>query len=65
MLNHRHITMSNTMKPQYILIYGNPVNGFAYVGPFKSYSDAHDHGEHRGYSEYWLSELVSEEEDKK
>jgi hypothetical protein len=53
------------MKPQYILIYGNPVNGFAYVGPFKSYSDAHNHGEHMGYSEYWLSELVSEEEDKK
>jgi hypothetical protein len=53
------------MKPQYILIHGDPVNGFAYVGPFKSYNDAHNHGEQSGYSEYWLSELVSEKEDKK
>lgn len=53
------------MKQQYILIHGNPVDGFSYVGPFNGYSAAHDHGEHMGYSEYWLSELVSEEEDKK
>jgi hypothetical protein len=49
---------------KYILIHGNPVDGFAYVGPFDTASDAHNHGEQIGYSEYWLSELVSEEEDK-
>jgi hypothetical protein len=52
------------MKPQYILIHGNPVDGFAYVGPFDTASDAHNHGEHMGYPEYWLTVLVSEKEDK-
>lgn len=46
------------IKTQCILIYGNPVNGFAYVGPFCNPSDAHNYGEHMGYPEYWLTELV-------
>jgi hypothetical protein len=40
-----------------VLIYGNPVDGFAYVGPFNSSNEAHNYGEWMGYPEYWLSEL--------
>jgi len=50
---------------EYILIHGNPVDGFAYVGPFDTVSDVYNHGEHMGYPEYWLTVLVSEKEDRK
>jgi len=48
--------MSN-QNTQYLLIAGDPVNGFQYVGPFATPSEAHDKGEQLGFEEYWIARL--------
>lgn len=54
--------MSNEKK-QYILISGNPVDGFNYTGPFDAASAAHDHGEDCGFAEYWIADLTTPTEE--
>ena len=46
------------MVAPYVLIYGNPVDGFTYVGPFNSLHEAHNYVEWMGFPVYWLSELM-------
>jgi hypothetical protein len=47
------------MTQQYLLIAGNPVSGFQYVGPFTTSSEAHDEGEQLGFEEYWITQLAA------
>lgn len=45
----------------FVVITGNPVNGFTIVGPFESREDAFNSAE-RFDADWWISELVSLEE---
>lgn len=53
------------MTELYIIIIGNPVEGFEYLGPFKTRGDAIEFGE--GLSniggDYWIASLQSPLED--
>jgi hypothetical protein len=44
---------------KYLLVYGNPVDGFNFSGPFDSQQDAIDHGNSSdmGDQPWWVSEL--------
>ena len=42
---------------RYILIFGNPVDGFNYRGPFDTHEDAHNYGDPI-IEEWWIAELT-------
>lgn len=42
---------------QWLLIAGNPIDGFQYVGPFATPGEAHDEGERNRFAEYWIAPL--------
>ncbi len=48
----------------YILITGNPVDGFHFVGPFLEINDANEHAEiFYKNNEWWIAHLKKPEED--
>lgn len=49
--------MNNPVE-QFILITGNPIDGFLYIGTFKDSSDAIEYAElHLKHTEYWINLL--------
>ena len=42
----------------YIIITGNPVQGFTYQGPFTGRDVASDYGEYITDTDWWLAELL-------
>ena len=46
------------MAKQYIVIYGNPVAGFSYVGPFFSFESASRFVENDS-GDWWIQEIAS------
>ena len=43
------------MDQQFIVIYGNPAEGFTYVGPFASHDDAVDYAQvDNAPSDWWI-----------
>ncbi len=44
------------MATDFILIKGNPVDGFEFVGPFPSNEDAMEHGD-SVKTDWWVAEL--------
>ena len=44
---------------RYILITGNPVNGFKFCGPYDTHHDAVVDGEHVHNGDWWVAELYS------
>ncbi len=42
---------------QFILIYGNPIDGFSYVGPFDSRDDASQYAEDDAPADWWIVTL--------
>lgn len=47
--------------PKYVLMHGNPIDGFKLIGPFTTLNDAHYEGEIVN-DEYWITELIEPEE---
>jgi hypothetical protein len=41
----------------YIMIYGNPCDGFRYVGPFEDHDLALAYGEAGASGDWWITEL--------
>ena len=42
---------------QYIIAYGNPAEGFTYVGPFATFSEASEYTEDERGDSWWIIEL--------
>ena len=43
---------------KYIIVYGNPIDGFNFRGPFDTHADAVTYGEHVEDDEiWWITEL--------
>jgi hypothetical protein len=49
------------MSNKYILIYGNPVDGMKFEGPFEEFEDAEDHTLFHD-NDWWIAELKDPEE---
>lgn len=45
---------------KYLVILGNPVNGFAFVGPFDSHSEAGVYAERRGFDQWWVASMMKQ-----
>lgn len=46
------------MKTQFILIVGNPIEGFMYVGPFEDGDRANEYGQtHLEDAEWWVDRM--------
>jgi hypothetical protein len=45
---------------QYLLITGNPVDGFVFMGPFRSHSKASIYAERHcsHHTEWWIGEMI-------
>ena len=43
---------------QYVLVIGNPIGGFNFIGPFPSIAAAEEHGEPIN-EEWWVAPLIS------
>lgn len=41
----------------YVLIYGNPVDGLEFIGPFNSHETAIQHAETYILSDWWIAEM--------
>lgn len=41
----------------YIIVFGSPVEGFSYCGPFESHEDALDYAEDHRETSWWIAEL--------
>ena len=41
------------MKASYIIVYGDPANGFSFIGPFEYHGDARRHAEQEIQGDYW------------
>lgn len=41
------------MSADYIVVCGDPVNGFSFIGPFEYHGDATRYAEQELHSEYW------------
>lgn len=48
--------MANTL-----LIVGNPVDGFQYIGPFADAGDATSYAEEHCHADWWVAEMQSME----
>jgi hypothetical protein len=48
------------MQEQYIVVCGNPVDGFTYVGPFADHDTAENAGD-RIDQDWWIAELEAPE----
>lgn len=49
---------------KYLIAFGNPVDGFGFIGPFDSAEDANEYAEHdRDLScvDWWVVELIAPE----
>jgi hypothetical protein len=42
---------------RYIIVYGNPVSGVAFEGPFPSHEEAAEHAEANVENSWWIAEL--------
>lgn len=44
---------------KYIFVYGNPIDGFRFVGPFDDRDEAVEYGESEppGSADWWIAEL--------
>jgi hypothetical protein len=42
---------------QVLLIVGNPVDGFIYIGPFETYEDATEFAEKNDHDYWWATDL--------
>jgi hypothetical protein len=42
---------------KFILITGNPVQGFQYLGPFDTHTDAENAGDHLTGGDWWVATL--------
>ena len=50
------------MDIKHIIVYGNPVDGFSFIGPFDDHESAHEFAEeYKGGVEWWV--LTLEEPD--
>ena len=47
------------MNEPYIVVRGNPIDGFHYIGPFKSFDDAHAYAEDCEET-WWIAPLEEE-----
>lgn len=46
------------VEPWHVVVYGNPVNGFTFVGPFHDRDDAVKYAENEPYNDnWWIAEL--------
>ncbi len=41
----------------HVFVYGNPCDGFRFVGPFEDYDAALQYGEAEGDGDWWITEL--------
>ena len=49
---------ASSMTEKYIVITGNPVDAFDYIGPFETTDDANDYAENRlPHDDYWVTAL--------
>jgi len=57
--NDHSVSVQEVMSPhQFIVIAGNPTEGFIYIGPFHSWEDAQFYCEDMGMkSDYWIGIL--------
>lgn len=47
-------------KGCYVLIVGDPVVGYDYIGPFDGYEEAVKYGEDQGYDQtWWATQLLT------
>ena len=52
------LVVTNKSDEQFIVIMGNPVDGFTHIGPFDSFEDGTDYmEEERGNPDMWLALL--------
>lgn len=52
-------TLQPVANTKALLIYGNPADGFTFVGPFDDSEAAHEHLEHNPVDdEWWIAPLV-------
>ena len=59
----RAIITDVSLAPQYILVYGDPVDGFYFRGPFASNESAVDFANTNDYGrDWWVAELNPVEE---
>ena len=42
---------------QWILVCGNPIDGFQFVGPFSDSDSATEYAEKEGHGEWWVCEM--------
>ena len=46
----------------FILVYGNPIDGLSFVGPFADAEDANNYGDiHHGHDDWWVVALQPKE----
>lgn len=50
---------------QYIIVYGDPANGFTYIGPFEYPGDATRYAEQEIHDEYWWIAPIEQPEELK
>lgn len=50
------------MNEKTIVVYGDPINGLTFFGPFDSLDDAHDFASQDREHDWWLAPLVSPSE---
>ena len=43
---------------KYIMITGNPVDGFSFTGPFDTHDEAVNYGENFHSGDWWIAPLV-------
>lgn len=48
---------------KYIIIYGDPKDGFVYVGPFDKFQQATEYAEADGKTDWWVVELETPAEE--
>lgn len=46
-------------RSRFVLIHGNPADGFEFVGPFDNAAEAVQYAEHSERAEWWVAPLVA------
>jgi hypothetical protein len=52
----------NAMDNKYIILYGNPVDGISFEGPFDEFEDAEAHTLSHD-NDWWIAELINPDHD--
>lgn len=47
---------------QWVVVLGNPVDGFNFVGPFADFEAASDRADAEDNSDWWITKLIPPEE---